>query len=90
MTDEDDIKLITEILHHSGIDPEARKQIEIEREAWRTVDAMVKNQRIAFQKALDEKNKALDEKNKALAEKNKALNEKDKLIQELKRKLKEE
>ena len=90
LTDEDDIKLITEILHHSGIDPEARKQIEIEREAWRTVDAMVKNQRIAFQKALDEKNKALDEKNKALAEKNKALNEKDKLIQELKRKLKEE
>ncbi len=73
-TDEEEIKLITEILHHSGIDPEARKKIEIEQEAWRTVNAMVENERIAFQKILDEKDKAIDEK--------------DKLIQELQQKLK--
>ena len=78
--DEEGVKLMTEILHHSGTDPEARKQIEAEREAWRSVDAMVENERLAFQKALSEKDKALSEKDKELSEK-------DKMIEELKRKL---
>ena len=92
--DEEGVKLMTDILHHSGTDPEARKQIEAEREAWRSVDAMVENERLAFQKALSEKDKALSEKekelsakDKALSEKEKALSEKDKMIEELKRKL---
>jgi septal ring factor EnvC (AmiA/AmiB activator) len=64
-----------DILHHSGTDPATKKQIEMEREAWRTVDAMIENERKAFQKALNEKDEALSEK--------------DKLIEELKKKLKE-
>ena len=94
--DEAEVKLMTEILHHSGTDPEARSQIEAEREAWRTVNAMVENERTAFQKALDEKEKELNEKDKELNEKDRKLDEKDKkldeqqnLIEELKRKLKE-
>lgn len=78
--DEDELKLMAQILHHSGVDPESRRLIEIEREAWRTVDALVENERITFQKALDEKDKALDEKDKAL-------DEKDKIIEALKRKI---
>jgi len=38
--DSDDLKLLTNILHESGIDPVERKQIEIEQEAWRTINAM--------------------------------------------------
>ncbi len=88
--DLDEVKTITEILHHVGTDPKERKQIEIEQEAWRTVNAMFEEKEKKYQKALQEKDKALKEKNKVLEEKDKALQEKDVLIQELLRKLNEE
>lgn len=34
------MKLTTDILHHSGTNPDEKKKIETEQEAWRTVDAM--------------------------------------------------
>ncbi|MDO5608640.1 MAG: Rpn family recombination-promoting nuclease/putative transposase, partial [Capnocytophaga sp.] len=79
-TDTEEVKLITDILHHTGADPEQRKRIEDEQEAWRTVNAMFEDKEKAFIKALNEKNKVLDEQAKAL-------DEKDKLIEELKRRL---
>jgi septal ring factor EnvC (AmiA/AmiB activator) len=88
--DLEEVKTITEILHHVGTDPKERKQIEIEQEAWRTVNEMFEEKERKYQKALEEKDKALIEKNKALNEKNKALEEKDNLIQELLRKLNEQ
>ena len=39
-TDTEDVKILTDILHHSGTNPEERKLIETEQEAWRTVNAM--------------------------------------------------
>ncbi len=75
-------KLMRDILHHSGVDPVSKKEIEQEREAWRSVDALFAKERKSFKKALDEKDKALDEKDKAL-------DEKDKIIEELLKKLKE-
>ncbi len=38
--DNEEIKLTAEILHYSGINPEERKLIEMEQEAWRSVNAM--------------------------------------------------
>lgn len=76
--DLDEIKLIADILHHSGADEDTRKEIEAEQEAWRTVHALMENKDKAYKKAID-----------LIEEKNKALDEKDKLIEELKRKLKD-
>ena len=66
--DNEDIKFTTEILHHSGTNPEERKKIETEQEAWRTVYAMFEDEKNALYKQLDEKDKALDEKNKLIQE----------------------
>jgi hypothetical protein len=38
--DFEDMKVTTDILHHSGTNPEEKKKIETEQEAWRTVDAL--------------------------------------------------
>ncbi|MBU0764580.1 MAG: hypothetical protein KJ607_07080 [Bacteroidetes bacterium] len=91
---EEEFKLITDILHYTGTDPEEKKRIEAEQEAWRTYYAIFGKKEKAFikqledsKKILEENKKALDEKDKALDEKDKALDEKDKIIEELKRKL---
>jgi len=86
-TDIEEMREATTILHYSGTDPEEKKKIEIEQEAWRTVNAMFENEKKEFIKILTEKDKALTEKNQALLEKDEALNEKDKLIEELMQKL---
>ena len=95
--DIDELKTMTDILHYVGTDPKERKQIEIEQEAWRTVNAMFEEKERKYQKALEEKDQALNEKDQALNEKDQALNEKDqalnekdKLIEELMKKLSEQ
>ncbi|MEN0003608.1 MAG: hypothetical protein AAF798_05675 [Bacteroidota bacterium] len=94
--DEEEVKVITEILHYSGTDPEARKALEIEQEAWRTIDAYFAEKERKYQKKLlavteelNEKGKELDEKNKALDEKKRTLEEQDKLLEEQKRLIEE-
>lgn len=82
-TDIDEVKIITEILHHSGTNPAEKKKIEIEQEAWRTVDAMTESLR----EKLENQIKLNDKKEKELSEKDKELNEKDKLIAELMKKI---
>jgi hypothetical protein len=86
-TDLDEIKEATNILHYSGTDPEEKKKIEIEQEAWRSVNAMFENEKKEFLKLLTEKDKALTEKDKALTEKDKEVTEMQKQIEELRRKL---
>jgi hypothetical protein len=92
--DEEEVKLITDILHHSGTEPEERKLIELEQEALRTFNAMIAEEERKFlkkmeenAKAMEEKDKALEENAKAIEEKDKALGEKDKEIEDLKRRL---
>lgn len=80
-TDTEEVKILTDLLHHTGTNPAERKQIEIEQEAWRTVNAM-------FEEKEKELLKKLKETEKALSDKDKVLEEKDKLIQELLNKLK--
>jgi hypothetical protein len=72
-TDIDEIKEATNILHYSGTDPDEKKKIETEQEAWRTVNALFADKEKEFLKLL--------------AEKEQALTEKDRLIEELMRKL---
>ena len=88
--DSEELRTLTDILHYVGTDPKERKQIEIEKEAWRTVNAMFAEKEQRLLKSLGEKEKALEEKEKALEEKDKALDEKDKVIAELLRKLNEQ
>lgn len=78
--DNEELKLTTDILHHAGTNPEERKKIEIEQEAWRSVNAMFADKERELQKKLEEKDKALGEKDREL-------NEKNRLIEELMRKL---
>jgi molybdopterin converting factor small subunit len=86
-TDIEEVKIMTDILHHSGTNPVEKKKIEDEQEAIRTINAMFEEKEKKFLKALNEKDKALNEKDQALNEKDQALNEKDQVIAELLRKL---
>ena len=74
--DNDDIKMLADILHYSGTDKDERKKLETEQEAWRSIDAMTENLRDRVLKQSQE-----------LEEKEKSLSEKDKLIEELLKKL---
>ncbi|MFP5041020.1 hypothetical protein [Parasediminibacterium sp. JCM 36343] len=73
--DLEEVRIMTDILHHAGTNPEEKKKIETEQEAWRTVNAMFENEKKAFIKALKEKDKALSEKDQALTEKDKQIAE---------------
>ena len=63
------MKIITDILHHTGTNPQERKQIEIEQEAWRTVNAMFEDKEKELLKALKEKDKLIEELMRKLNEK---------------------
>lgn len=66
---------------------EQLKEIEIEQEAWRSVNAMFEETKKSFIKEKEELKKTLAAKDEALTEKDKALEEQRKLIEELKKKL---
>ena len=92
--DTEEIKETTDILHFAGTNPEERKKIETEQEAWRTVNAMFEDKEnelmaviVEKVKVIDEKEKVIDEKDKALEENKKALEKMAKELEELKRKL---
>ena len=87
--DNEDIKLTTDILHFSGTNPSERKKIEIEQEAWRTINAIIGNNEKKLIALIDEKDKVIDEKDKLIDNKDKVIDEKDKLIEELMKKLSE-
>ncbi len=84
-TDNEDVKLLTDLLHHSGTNPEERQRIENEQEAWRTVNAMFDDKTKVLQKKLHDTEIVLEEKNKALEEKDKALEEMSNLLEAYKR-----
>lgn len=75
--DEAEVKLMRDILHHTGTDPKTREEIEREVEAWRTVNAMFEDKEKKYLKALEKKEKVIEEKEKLIAELRKKLEEKD-------------
>ena len=91
-TDIEEVKIITDILHYSGTDPIEKKKLEIEQEAWRTVDALtgyLKEKAEKLTQELNENKKALTENKKALTENKKALSENKKALSENKKALSE-
>jgi hypothetical protein len=55
-----------DILHHTGVDPEQKKLIEIEQEACRSINALLEDQERGYIKAIVEKDKTIGEKDIAL------------------------
>ena len=53
-TDTEEVKILTDILHYTGTNPEDRRKIEIEQEAWRTVNAVFKDKEKELLKKLEE------------------------------------
>ncbi len=93
--DNEEVKLATSILYVSGSNPEERRKIEIEQEAWRTINAAFEDKEKELmdvikesKKVLRDKEKALKDKDKTIEDKDKAIEEKDKLIEDLMQKLK--
>ncbi len=76
VVDIEEIKIATDILHHSGTNSEEKKKIETEQEAWRTVNAMFEDKEKKYLQKLKEKDQALTEKDLLIAELMKKLNEK--------------
>ena len=60
---------MTTSLHHSGTDPETRKKIEDEQEAWRSVNALFEEKEREYQRALEDKEKLIEELKRRLNEK---------------------
>jgi hypothetical protein len=81
--DIEEVKTITDILHFVGTSPKERKELEVEQEAWRTINAMFDEKERRYQEELAEQRKMLEQKDQALTEK-------DRLIEELMRKLNEQ
>ena len=67
--DNDDIKLTTDILHFSGTNPEERKKIETEQEAWRSINAMFEDKENEFQKKIESLQFEIEELKKKLDDK---------------------
>jgi hypothetical protein len=88
--DNEEVKLITDILHYCGTEPEERREIEMEQEAWRSIDALSGG---VFQKlddalkTLEEKDKVIEEKDKTLEENAKVMKEKDKTLEALRKEI---
>jgi len=78
--DNEEIKLTTDILHFAGTNPQERKMLENEQEAWRSVNAMFESKNSKLLQDLKANAKTITEKDKELIEK-------DKLIDELQKKL---
>ncbi|MEO7766812.1 MAG: hypothetical protein ABIS01_05270, partial [Ferruginibacter sp.] len=81
-TDLEEVKIITDILHYTGTDPDEKKKIEIEQEAWRTVNAMFDDKEKELLKVINEKEKELDETKKVIDEKDKELDEMARQLEE--------
>jgi hypothetical protein len=78
--DNEEVKIATEILHHAGTDPESRKHIETEQEAWRTVNAMFDDKQKKFIKQLKEQKQVITEKEQVITEQHQLLGQKDQVI----------
>lgn len=72
-TNDKNVKTMTDILHHSGTDPETKAEIEREKEAWRTVDAMFEERASSLLKQVDEQKIELEEQKNEIEEQKKLI-----------------
>jgi len=64
-----ELRLMVEILHHSGTDPETRKEIEKEQEGWRSINAMFDERERELQDLIEKQRREIEELRKKLEEK---------------------
>jgi hypothetical protein len=64
--DSEEMKLAVDILHYAGKNPNQRKKLEIDQEAWRTINAMFEDKETKLMSVIQEKDILLGEKDKAL------------------------
>lgn len=88
--DDDEFKLMVNILHHTGTDPTTRKEIETEKEAWRSVNAMFEKRERELMEELDKRDQALSDKDQALEKERKEKEQALRELEELKKKLRGE
>jgi hypothetical protein len=69
LTDLKEIKLIIDMLHDLGTQPQEKKKIETEQEAWRSIYALFEDEKEEFVKALKEKDELIAELLRKLNEK---------------------
>jgi len=74
--EEEEMKWITDILHHSGVDPKTRKEIEIEQEAWRTINALIGDKAEELYQTIKQKEEELEQKDQELEQKGQELEQK--------------
>jgi len=93
--EEEEFKLMVNILHHAGSDPKARKEIETEREGWRSINAMFEKRERELMEELEKKDQVLSDKEVELEKEReekvqqaRELEKQRKEIEELKKKLK--
>ncbi len=89
----EDMKIMTDILHYSGTDPKEKEKIEIEQEAWRTVDAYLGNMKEKYKKNLQDYEKSLkdiEQKDKELEEEKRKIEQKDKALEAERKKTEEQ
>ncbi|MDR1594062.1 MAG: hypothetical protein LBS43_06200 [Prevotellaceae bacterium] len=79
---DDDIQLITSVLHDMIANQKEREEIEKEAEALRIIDDLFGKKNREQKQMLEENAKTLEEKDKVIEEKNKAIEEKNKTIEE--------
>ncbi|MFN0048448.1 MAG: hypothetical protein ACKVOU_04935 [Cytophagales bacterium] len=83
--DIEELRIATDILHHSGTDPKERKKIENEQEAMRTINVLTEGLRdklVAQIKVIEEKDQVIEEKDQVIEEKDQVIEEKDQVIEE--------
>jgi hypothetical protein len=83
-SDDKNLKEITDVLHYVGTDPEERKKLEIEQEAWRSFNEALHNGYEKRDRIIEDQAKALEEQAKALEDQAKSLEEQAKEIAQLK------
>jgi hypothetical protein len=87
-TDIDEVNLMTQILHHTSVDPQERKNLENEEEAWRSVNAMFESKTKDLLKKMAEKDKALKEAKMLAKENEKAMKYAQKSAKEIEKAIK--
>ena len=80
--DIEEVKIITDILHYTGTDPKRKKEIENEKEAWRTITAMMASKEKEYQKALEKSQNALEKNKKKLVKSEKKLEDNEKKLED--------
>jgi hypothetical protein len=78
--DNEIIKSMVDMLHYAGTDPESRKRIEDEHEAYRVLDFMAGEKAKELQGIIKEKDKELEENAKKLEDKEKEIAELKRLL----------